>query len=296
MSFVMQEIASQPECWSRAADLARTAATSAALPAPGERVAVVGCGTSLYMAEAFAGLREAAGLGETDAFAASEYPRSRRYDRVIALTRSGTTTEVIDLLRTLPAGQRSSVITTGAQLPASLVADDVIVMDFADEQSIVQTRFATSALALWRAHLGHSLDAAVADARTALAEGVPAGTGAQEQFTFLGTGWTVGLADEAALKLREMSQTWTESYPAMEFRHGPISVIGDRSVVWIFGAAPTGLVDELAVTGCTVVQSALDPMAHLISAQLLGVDVAERRGLNPDEPRNLTRSIVLQAG
>ncbi|RIJ70727.1 sugar isomerase [Nakamurella silvestris] len=293
MSFVMQEITSQPETWARAADLAVTAETAAALPAPGERVAVVGCGTSLYMAKSFATLRETAGLGETDAFAASEYPRNRSYDRVIALTRSGTTTEVVDLLRALPEGHRSSVITTGTRFPAADAADDVIVMDFADESSIVQTRFATSALALWRAHLGQSLDTAIADARTALSEGVPAGVAAQEQFTFLGTGWTVGLADEAALKLREMAQTWTESYPAMEFRHGPISVIGERSAVWIFGAAPSGLVEELAVTGGTVVRSDLDPMAHLISAQLLGVQVAEGRGLNPDEPRNLTRSIIL---
>src|SRR3712207_7559300 len=48
--------------------------------------------------------------------------------------------------------------------------------------------------------------------------------------TFLGRGWTIGLANEAALKLRESAQAWTESYPAMEYRHGPISITapGDR--------------------------------------------------------------------
>ena len=68
-------------------------------PSAGERVAVLGCGTSCYMAQAYAALRESAGQGETDAWAASEFPAGRRYDRVVALTRSGTTTEVLDALR-----------------------------------------------------------------------------------------------------------------------------------------------------------------------------------------------------
>lgn len=96
MSFVEIETASQPECWRRAAELAPS--HSAALPATGERIAVVGCGTSFYMAQAYAALREESGQGESDAFAASEFPFGRRYDRVVALTRSGTTTEVLDLL------------------------------------------------------------------------------------------------------------------------------------------------------------------------------------------------------
>jgi fructoselysine-6-P-deglycase FrlB-like protein len=36
------------------------------------------------------------------------------------------------------------------------------------------------------------------------------------QWTFAGRGWTVGLASEAALKLREAAQAWTEAYPALE--------------------------------------------------------------------------------
>ena len=93
MSHVKVEIASQPECWLQAAKLA----DSPGLPAQGERVAVVGCGTSWFMAKAFAALREQSALGETDAFQASEFPLGRRYDRVVAITRSGTTTEVIEL-------------------------------------------------------------------------------------------------------------------------------------------------------------------------------------------------------
>ena len=69
------------------------------------------------------------------------------------------------------------------------------------------------------------------------------------QFTFLGTGWTYGLANEAALKLREAAGMWTEAYPAMEYRHGPVAVTGEGSVVWLFGPPPDGLAAEIAAAG-----------------------------------------------
>ena len=68
MSAIEQEVASQPSTWRRAAEVA----AGEPLPAHGGRLAVVGCGTSLFIAQAFAAAREAAGHGETDAFAASE--------------------------------------------------------------------------------------------------------------------------------------------------------------------------------------------------------------------------------
>jgi len=293
MSFVAAEIDSQPDSWLRAAKLARASAVADALPQADARVAVVGCGTSLYMAQSCAVLRESAGLGETDAFPASEFPHSRAYDQIVALTRSGTTTEVIRLLQALPDGRRSTVLTTAASLPAAQLAGATVALDFADERLVVQTRFATTALALWRAHLGEDLGAVVEDARGELTRELPDGLVERERFTFLGTGWTVGLANEAALKLREASQSWTESYPAMEFRHGPISVVDDRSAVWIFGPPPAGLTDEITATGALVVHADLDPMAHLVSAQRVAVAIAARKGLDPDAPRNLTRSIIL---
>lgn len=294
MAYISDEIASQPALWSRAESLARSSAVAAALPAPGERVAVVGCGTSLYMAQCFAALREAAG-GETDAFAASQFPLHRDYDRVVALTRSGTTTEVLRLLADLPAGRRSTVVTAVAGEAATRLADRSLVLDFADERSVVQTRFATTALALWRCAVGAGLGTAVDDARAVLAAAVDPALLDRRQFTFLGTGWAVGLAHEAALKLREAAQLWTESYPAMEYRHGPVSVADEHSAVWILGPAPDGLREDVAATGAMVVHSPADPMAQLVAAQRLAVALAARKGLDPDRPRHLTRSVVLPA-
>ncbi|MFG3662026.1 SIS domain-containing protein [Streptomyces sp. NPDC047706] len=291
MTHVEDELGSQPECWTRAAALAPE--QRAALPAPGERVAIVGCGTSYFMAQSAAALREAAGQGETDAFAASEFPYGRGYDRVLALTRSGTTTEVLDLLRKVNGRTRTSAITADPLTPVMDAAEHVVVLDFADEGSVVQTRFATTALTLLRAHLGLHTDAAVADARTALDAELTEVLMDCRQFTFLGTGWTVGLAHEAALKMREAAQAWTESYPAMEYRHGPLSITTEGTATWMLGPEPEGLADQVRATGGQWVAGGLDPLAELIRAQRLAVAVAAARGLDPDRPRNLTRSVIL---
>jgi len=291
------EIASQPACWLRAAALAREA--SPALPRRGERVAVVGCGTSWFIAQSYASAREASGHGETDAFAASEMPPARRYDRVLVLSRSGTTTEVLDLLGRL-AGTAPTVpitaITADASTPVAAAAGAVIALDFADEQSVVQTRYATTELALLLAHLGQDIEPMAVGAAEILQADLPDELLRAEQFTFLGTGWTCGLASEAALKLREAAGFWTESYPAMEYRHGPIAVAGPRRVVWLFGPAPIGLAEEVAAAGGLLWQppeAVLTPLAELVRVHRVAAAIARGRGLDPDRPRNLTRSVIL---
>ncbi|MFE9767492.1 SIS domain-containing protein [Streptomyces sp. NPDC005808] len=291
MTHVEHELNSQPDCWILAAEEA--AAHGGALPAAGERVAIVGCGTSFFMAQAVAALRERSGQGETDAVAASEFLGGRSYDRVVALTRSGTTTEVLELLGDLKGRTRTTVITADPRTPVVDSADDVVVLGFADEQSVVQTRFATTALTLLRAHLGLHTDAVVADARTALKEPLPEGLMDCAQFTFLGRGWTVGLAGEAGLKMREAALAWTEAYPAMEYRHGPISVTTRGTATWMLGEAPPGLAEQVRATGGLWVAGELDPLAELVRVQRLAVAAAAARGLNPDRPRHLTRSVIL---
>jgi fructoselysine-6-P-deglycase FrlB-like protein len=291
--FVHTEIMSQPGCWRRAVEVA--ARSQELLPRDGERVAVAGCGTSWFMAQAYASLREATGRGETDAFAASEMPRGRRYDRLLAITRSGTTTEVLELLHQVRGRQPTLAVTAD---PASAVldaADQAIVLDFADERSVVQTRFATTTLALLRASLGQDLEPVVAAAEQAVVDDLPAGLLERTQFTFLGSGWTVGLANEAALKLREACSAWAESYPAMEYRHGPISITDARSAVWFLTTPPASLPEEVAATHALVLTPTADPMAELVRVQRLSVTLAAAKGLDPDRPRNLSRSVILSS-
>ena len=286
-----QEVASQPACWREAALLADGLA--GLLPARGERVAVAGCGTSWFMAQSYAAAREEAGHGETDAFAASEMPAGRRYDRVLLLCRSGTTTEILQLLGRLRGRVPTVAITAATRTPVAEAADAVIELSFADEESVVQTRFPTTELALLRAHLGHDPGPAADAAERVLAAPMPPELLSARQFTFLGTGWTYGLANEAALKLREAAGMWTEAYPAMEYRHGPVSVTREDSVVWVFGPPPDGLAAEIAAAGGTVWLGEEDPLAELVRVQLLAVGLARARGLDPDRPRNLTRSVIL---
>jgi fructoselysine-6-P-deglycase FrlB-like protein len=292
MSYLTEEIASQPGCWTKAIEMAASAGS--ALPRPGERVAAIGCGSSLNVARGYATLREAAGQGETDAFPASEVPLTRRYDRLVFISRTGTTTEVLDALRApRDRGVTTVAVTADAGAPLAREADQVIWLDFSTERSVVSSRFITSSLVLLRAHLGEDVGGLPGQAARELARPLPPGLAERSEFTFLGHGWAAAVADEAALKLREASRTWAESYPAMEYRHGPISVSDENTVVWALGEVPSDLLADAGRTGATVIAAACDPLAGLIGAQRLSVLLAERKGIDPDQPRALARSVIL---
>ncbi len=81
--------------------------------------------------------------------------------------------------------------------------------------------------------------------------------------------------------MREASRSWTEAYPAMEYRHGPISIAGPGRVTWMLGTAPEGLREQVEATGGTFFQSGLDPMAELVRAQRAAVARAFARGSRP---------------
>ena len=285
---VDREIASQPDIWRKVAAIAPSFA--GLLPAHGERVAAVGCGSSWFMSMAYAGVREAAGHGETDYYAGSEFNYERKYDRIVAISRSGTTTEVVDLLAKtkLP----SVVITAVAGSPVTDHATESIILDLADEESVVQTRWATAALGLLRAHNGVDLLPLADQAELALASDLGELPNV-DQISFLGRGWTIGLANEAALKTREAAQFWAEAYPAMDYRHGPMSIAQKGRCTWAFGEIEKKLEEEIIATGALFEKSEWDPMVHLIRAQRVAVAIAKKRGLNPDQPRGLNRSVIL---
>jgi fructoselysine-6-P-deglycase FrlB-like protein len=294
-SHLAAEIATQPDDWVSVLD--RLDEARDALPEPGERVAVVGCGTSYYMAQAYAALREGTGQGHTEAHAASEYPHLRSFDRVVAISRSGTTTEVVELLgRLAERGQATTALVATGGTPIPELAERTLLLPEVDEQSVVQTRFATTTLALLRATLGEDVAAVAEQARAVLAEdedAALAGVRDAEQLTFLGRGWTVGLAQEAALKLRESAQFWTEAYPAMEYRHGPISIATTGRATWAFGEVPEGLADDVRATGAWFEHRDIDPLADLVRLHRLCLVKARLAGVDPDRPRHLTRSIIL---
>jgi len=286
---VQREIASQPDCWERA--LESVGESALALPDRGERVAVIGCGTSWHIASAIAVARESAGHGETDAFQASELP-ARDYDAVLAVTRSGTTIEVLDALRNLRGRARKIAITADAATPISEVTDQLLVLGYADEKSVVQTRFATTVLTVARAHIGHDLVPVVRQARAAVAADLDKRLIDRPHYVFLGRGWSTGVAREAALKVQEAASAWSEAYPSLDYRHGPIATADSGTVAWLLGVDDDVLASDIRSTGATVVVGDGDPQAELVLVQRMAVATAQARGLDPDRPRHLARSVT----
>lgn len=286
------EILSQPDTWTTAlADAARFAPY---LGMPGERVLFLGCGTSAFVAEALASLRERAGLGETDAAYASEWKPGRAYDRIVAITRSGTTTEILEALESAGDGATRVAITAVAGMPVDALVESTLVLDYADEESVVQTRFPSTLLAAARAVYGYDVSDLVRSARASLEAPLGIEVSAFDHYVYLGSGWSYGLAQEAALKIREAAQAWSESYPLLDYRHGPIAVAGPRSLVFVFGDVDASLVADIRTTGATVVSGDLDPLVQLTQAHRIAVALAEQHGLDPDHPRGLSRSVVLE--
>jgi glutamine---fructose-6-phosphate transaminase (isomerizing) len=287
-----EEIASQPGCWIRAQAQSRFGPRG--LPEPGEKVLVIGCGTSYYVAAAYAWLREQRGHGPTDAVIASELPEVlRAYDRVVAISRSGTTTEVHQALLRLRDDTPITAVLGALDTPIASLATDIVDLSYADERSIVQTRFPTTLLALLRAHLG--------DDAQAQAELVGSGERAvnaeiteapPRQLVVLASGWAAALAQEAALKCRESAGMWAEAYATGEYRHGPISVAGPDTLVWAM--TPLSAVETTAIeaTGARIHHGGTEPLAELVLLQRHAIAWAAAVGRDADLPVHLTRSVV----
>jgi fructoselysine-6-P-deglycase FrlB-like protein len=285
------ELASQPSVWRQAQAL--TDELRSKLPADGARVGILGCGTSLYVAQAAAIYRERNGAGETDAFPGSEVPEGRAWDKVIAISRSGTTTEIIDVVRAIaPETDVLGIVgETGSPLGELLTTE--LALPFADEQSVVQTRFATTVLTLLLGAYGWDVEASAQRAERYVTESLPDWAGEIKQFVFLGRGVGMALASEAALKFREILATWSEGYATMEYRHGPISAINERSLVWILDDQEPSIDDQIRATGARLIRGEGDPLAELVRIHRFAEGLVNLRGINPDQPPHISRSVVL---
>jgi fructoselysine-6-P-deglycase FrlB-like protein len=291
VTYFSTELASQPATWRQARALAEELRSM--LPADGARVGLVGCGTSLYVAQAVARYRELQGAGETDAFPGSEVPAGRPWTNVIALSRSGTTTEILDAVQALPAGIDVLGIIAQPGSPLGELVTTELDLPFADEQSVVQTRFATTVLSLLLGAYGWDIEASARRAESFLTEQLPEWAGEIKQFVFLGRGVGTALANEAALKFREILGAWTEAYATMEYRHGPISAVGENSLVWILDSEEPSIDDQIRATGARLIRGDGDPLAELVRIHRFAQGLVELRGINPDQPPHITRSVVL---
>lgn len=114
---------------------------------------------------------------------------------------------------------------------------------------------------------------------------------------YLGCRWRYGLALVAALNLQKTALIVPEGHQTLDYRHGPIASADERTLVWCFDPLDdpeaAAVIEDVRETGATVRWTGDDPLVSLVQSQLFAVRVAESRGLNPDEPRHLTRTVVL---
>ena len=217
----------------------------------------------------------------------------RRYDRLVAISRSGTTSEVVRLLDAAPPGLPTLVITAVAGSPCAERATAAVVLDFADEESVVQTRFATTALVLLLAGIGIDIDAEADAAALAILMPVPDVTGARAvRVPRLGLDRRPGQRGgaQAARGGRRVGRGLPGDGVPATARSAPTPTRR-----WCGRSARS-------IPACSTMPSAPDlrspstapsPLASLVLAQRVAVALARARNLDPDHPHSLTRSVVL---
>lgn len=300
-----------------------------------QQVICTGCGSTYYLALSAAALLQARTGVISRAFPASEllFSPQSTYTRgkaiLVAISRSGATTETVKAVEAFRSQQRGKVvvITNYADSPLAALGDVVLAMPIAQERSVAQTRsFASMHVAV--AALADLLDAdasreSYADALIESGErllrdhadlaGDLAANEQIEQVFFLGSGARYGLACEASLKLKEMSQTVSEPFHFLEFRHGPISMVDANTlVIGLVSEAQRDreleVLDQVRSYGgrtLTIGENGTDIAfgsgiaAHLRNVlylpvlQLFAYHRSVAKGKNPDSPRNLAQYIEL---
>ena len=141
-------------------------------------------------------------------------------------------------------------------------------------------------------------------------------------YVCLGQGPLYGLACETALKVNEMSVSYAQNFHTLEFRHGPKSIVGPETLV-IFLLSEQGydaeceVLQEIKGLGGTTLtvtnradkraRAASDLLVefdfelpelvrlapYVFAGQLTGLYTGLKKGLDPDNPRHLSRVVVL---
>lgn len=348
-SYTLVEILSQPLCWRNVlSDLeqANTLRTVAQEFSNVSEWIFIGCGSSYYVAQSAAASMTALTGKRAQALPASElllFPdltlAGKENFLPVLISRSGRTSEVLRAAEMLRARRIPTLgISCAPRQTLEKLVNTAIIMPRADEQSTVMTRSFTSMLMTLQALAAtigqkHGFIAAQQTGVTKAAEEIlrslPQRASAFvtehdfEDYVALGQGALYGIACETALKLTEMSVSYAQSFHTLEFRHGPKSIVSERTLL-VFLLSESGYASELevleevkALGGTTLVianraeeraRKAADlllelnadvPEAsrlplYLLAGQLMGLYTGLESGLDPDNPRNLSRVVVLE--
>jgi glucosamine--fructose-6-phosphate aminotransferase (isomerizing) len=299
--------------------------------ADARRVIITGAGSSFYISQVVASaMRQAARLPAIavplsdvllrpdDVFAAG----SATDQPVIVVSRSGSTTEAVEVVRIVrDRSGYALAVTCRPGSPVTLPARKALAVPEADEEAIVMTRsFAALATLLLRlgARVGDPSFAEDLDrlprhwpeTRSHVDRAFELAATAPSRVILLGGGAAYGLAQEAALKLTETSQVPAHAFHPLEFRHGPISLCEPGVlVVGILGGegveAEALVLDESAAFGASTWALGPDGPGRALGGiarlplvlhplQALALGIAVQRGRDPEHPRHLGQVVVLE--
>lgn len=303
--------------------------TSAPLPAAltdiSKTYVVIGCGTSYNLALSIAASFNAKGLLAIAAPAGEWLHRPESYLRplpptdvvVIALSRSGESTEtVLAAEASRRRGHFVIGITCAEGSALTRHADRAIYAPTHAEEGIVMTASASLMLMVGLALAGADTGASfAAPAETVLLALDTLDFGfldGRSHFVFLGGGANYGVAVEGSLKLQEMSLSYTQAFHPMEYRHGPVSLVDERTLVVLLYSDKTAteeakLCAELQAKGALVIgfggpgdislplAAPIDwrPAEVLPALQIFGERVAQAKNLDTAAPRHLTKVVKL---
>jgi glutamine---fructose-6-phosphate transaminase (isomerizing) len=328
-----REIKSQTEAWVQALHQASILPLLKANDY--HQVIFTGCGSTYYLSLAAAALYQELTGCEARAVPGGELllnPQTVIRDNIshllVAISRSGTTTETVKAVEKFKANNRGDVVViSNYDEELSKLADVNIVITKGQEESVAQTRSFASmyvAAAGFAARMACRND--LLDCMSSLPE-----TGDRiihdfeptarqigenlnfDRFYFLGSGIQYGLACEVNLKMKEMTLTHSEPFHFLEFRHGPMSMVNNKAVVVglisesNFSHEKTVLNEMQALGGKIValgessvdiafnsgIPESLRGVLYLPALQLMAFYRSLTKGLNPDRPNNLAAVIKL---
>lgn len=336
-----KEITSQTEAWAQALDVTN----ASSLPKAGDydQVIFTGCGSTYYLSLAAASLyqeltgRAARAVPAGELLLNSQAVVGRIADLsylLVAISRSGTTTETVKAVEGFKAARRGHVLViSNYEEVLSRMADFKIVIDKGQEKSIAQTRsfasmyVAAAVLCAKMAGRGDLIEAMkklpqVGNLIIGNHESWAKSVGENlsfDRFYFLGSGIRYGLACEVNLKMKEVTLTHSEPFHFLEFRHGPMSMVNQNTVVVgmlsdanrvheakvlsemkMLGAtvaslseSPAGMISDANVCFESGIPETVRGVLYLPILQLMAFYRSLAKGLNPDRPNNLTAVVEL---
>ena len=286
-------------------------------------VVVIGCGTSYYLAQTIAASMNSNGL-EAIAVPGGEWNLRRnqfvpngKNVQILALSRSGETTETVAAAkRSLERGEHVIGITCEKGSSLTRACTYCVYAPTHPLEDIVMTTSASLMLLVGLALGGSSITTAQVEVAQTLLEHsrfkFDSLVQGRSHFVYLGGGSLYGIANEGALKLMEMSLSYSQAYHPLEYRHGPISLVDDQTlVIVLYQTDPleeSKLTYELQYKGAGVVgvggpgdlsleiemaDDAIRGLLALPALQWLGERVAQAKGLDTRAPRHLTKVVVL---